>query len=402
MVVSMPVAGLAAGAGRRRAELGAGQPLAGRDLHRHRHAGVLAGVRQPAARPARPHRRRDRSRRRGRLDDRARRAGRAVLLVPRPRVAYLVVFRAVQRSHIGWAFRALRDDEVAAELAGVDVTRYRVGAGLLGSAMLGVAGALYAHSEGFIAPSTFAFGNVDVRVLVMVAFGGIGTLLGPVVGAAAFTIVDESLESFNEYRLIIYGTVILVLFLGFKRGVVPAVLSLVAGAGAPGASARPAGGPSRHPSVERRNSRTSTRPCRSCPPGTTSCGSPRRCRGGPGRSTCTNCWSGCSSRDGSVSRPRASCAPTCRGRWPNRRSPTGSRSSPPRKAPSRHPRRPRRRHAAPPATSPAPIAPSCSACTVSTIGRGSPRWKTDELQAMALRLIEDPAFVAAVREALEG
>jgi ABC-type branched-subunit amino acid transport system permease subunit len=143
-------------------------------------------------------------------------------------VAYLVVFRSLQRSHIGWAFRALRDDEVAAELAGVDVTRYRVYAGLIGSAMLGLAGALYAHSEGFIAPSTFAFGNVDVRVLVMVAFGGIGSLLGPVVGAAVFTVVDERLESFNEYRLITYGVVILVLFLGFKRGVVPTVQSLVA------------------------------------------------------------------------------------------------------------------------------------------------------------------------------
>ena len=141
-------------------------------------------------------------------------------------LGYLVVFRLLQRSHIGWAFRALRDDEVAAELAGVDVTRYRVIAGVIGSAMLGLAGALYAHSEGFIAPSTFAFGNVDVRVLVMVAFGGIGTLLGPVVGAAAFTILDEWLVSFNQYRLIIYGAAIIVLFLGFRRGFVPAVQSL--------------------------------------------------------------------------------------------------------------------------------------------------------------------------------
>ena len=120
-------------------------------------------------------------------------------------LGYLAVYRLLQRSQIGWAFRALRDDEVAAELAGVDVKRYRVLAGVIGAAMIGLAGALYAHSEGFIAPSTYAFGNVDVRVLVMVAFGGIGTLLGPVVGAAAFTILDEWLVSFNQYRLIIYG-----------------------------------------------------------------------------------------------------------------------------------------------------------------------------------------------------
>ena len=61
---------------------------------------------------------------------------------------YLVIFRLLQRSRTGWAFRALRDDMVAAELAGVDVARYRVYAGVLGSAMLGLAGALYAFSNG--------------------------------------------------------------------------------------------------------------------------------------------------------------------------------------------------------------------------------------------------------------
>ena len=141
--------------------------------------------------------------------------------------AYLALFRALQRSHVGWAFRALRDDEIAAELAGVDVKRYRVLAGTLGSGMIGLAGALYAHSEGFISPSTFSFGEVDVLVIVMLAFGGIGSLLGPVVGAAAFTVLEEWMDSFNEYRLIIYGSVILVLFLVLPRGVVPTVQGLV-------------------------------------------------------------------------------------------------------------------------------------------------------------------------------
>ena len=143
-------------------------------------------------------------------------------------LVYLVLFRVLQRSHVGWAFRALRVDEIAAELAGVDVKRYRVLAGLIGSAMLGIAGAVYAHSEGFIAPSTYAFGHVDVRVLVMVVFGGLGSLLGPIVGAVTFTVVDEWLVSFNELSLVIYGCVIIVLFLGFKRGVVPTVQSLIA------------------------------------------------------------------------------------------------------------------------------------------------------------------------------
>ncbi len=141
-------------------------------------------------------------------------------------VAYLVLYRLIERSHVGWAFRSLRDDEVAAELSGVNVTRYRVYAGLIGSAMLGLAGALFAHHREFIAPTTYAFGAVDVRVLVMLVFGGIGSLLGPVIGAIALTIVDEILVDFAQLRIMLYGIVIVVLFLGFRRGVVPSLESL--------------------------------------------------------------------------------------------------------------------------------------------------------------------------------
>ena len=140
-------------------------------------------------------------------------------------VVYLVAYRWLQRSRIGWAFRALRDDGLAAELSGVDVARHRVVAGVIGGAMLGLAGALFVFTESRASPSTYAFGNVDVSVLVMLAFGGIGTLLGPVVGAAAFTWLDEFLEALGYAQLkeIIYGLVIIVLFLGFRRGVVPAI-----------------------------------------------------------------------------------------------------------------------------------------------------------------------------------
>jgi ABC-type branched-subunit amino acid transport system permease subunit len=134
---------------------------------------------------------------------------------------YLVLYRFIQRSRMGWAFRALRDDEMAAELTGIDVTRHRVLAGIIGSAMLGVAGGLWAHSEGFIGPSTFAFGHVDVRVLVMLAFGGIGSLLGPILGAVVFTILDELLVDYSEAQVLLYGLVIIALFLGFRRGVIP-------------------------------------------------------------------------------------------------------------------------------------------------------------------------------------
>jgi len=146
-------------------------------------------------------------------------------------VAFLIVFRALQLSHIGWAFRALRDDEVAAELAGVDVARYRIFAATVGSAMIGLTGAVYAHSLGFISPATYAFDQVDVRVLVLVAFGGLGTLLGPVIAAAVLAFVDERLArggtDLLQLREVFYGAFVIAIFLFFRQGVVQTVVALV-------------------------------------------------------------------------------------------------------------------------------------------------------------------------------
>lgn len=141
-------------------------------------------------------------------------------------VAYLVVFRVLQLSHIGWAFRGLRDDEVAAELAGVDVARYRIFAAAVGSAMIGLTGALYAYSVGLIQPATYAFDQVDVRVLVLVAFGGLGTLLGPLVGAGVFAIVDERLTASLELREVLYGVFVIAIFLFFRQGIIQTALDL--------------------------------------------------------------------------------------------------------------------------------------------------------------------------------
>ena len=135
-------------------------------------------------------------------------------------VCFLILFRALQLSHVGWAFRALRDDEVAAELAGVDVARYRIYAATAGSAMIGLTGALYAYSSGYISPATYAFERVDVRVLVLVAFGGLGTLLGPVIGAAVLAVVDEKLAASLQLREVLYGAFVIAIFLGFRGGVV--------------------------------------------------------------------------------------------------------------------------------------------------------------------------------------
>jgi branched-chain amino acid transport system permease protein len=142
-------------------------------------------------------------------------------------LVYLLVHGLLRRSHVGWAFRALRDDEVAAELAGVDVARYRVYAALIGAAMLGLAGSLFAMTEGTISPSTYGFAQVDVETMVMLAFGGIGTLFGPVLGAAVITIINELILDLGQLRLLVYGALIIALFLWVPRGVIPTLGDLV-------------------------------------------------------------------------------------------------------------------------------------------------------------------------------
>ncbi len=138
----------------------------------------------------------------------------------------LIVFRVLQLSHIGWAFKALRDDETAAELAGVDVARYRIYAAVVGSAMIGLTGGLYAYSLGFISPVTYEFAQVDVQVLVIVAFGGLGTLLGPVVGAAAFGFLDRALSDSGQLREAYYGAFVIAIFLFLRQGLIPMLLSV--------------------------------------------------------------------------------------------------------------------------------------------------------------------------------
>jgi branched-chain amino acid transport system permease protein len=142
-------------------------------------------------------------------------------------VVFLIVHGLLRRSHVGWAFRALRDDEVAAELAGIDVARYRVYGALIGSAMLGMAGATFPFTAGRVSPTTFGFAQVDVVVIVMLAFGGIGTLLGPILGAVVFTAIDEVLIEFGQLRLLAYGVLIIVLFLWIRRGMIPTLRALI-------------------------------------------------------------------------------------------------------------------------------------------------------------------------------
>ncbi len=125
----------------------------------------------------------------------------------------LAGYELLVRSRVGLAFRALSDDDLTAALAGVDVARYKMLAASLGSALLGLTGALYAYYNGFISPSIFSLTAIDVVVLVMLLFGGMATLLGPVAGGAVFTAVNQLVRPLGSLNLLVYGALMILLFL---------------------------------------------------------------------------------------------------------------------------------------------------------------------------------------------
>lgn len=136
----------------------------------------------------------------------------------------LAAYQGLMGSRHGLALRALSDDEVSAELSGIDVTRYKVGVAALASAFIGLVGALFADWNGFISPSLFSLGHVDIPVLIVLLLGGMRTLLGPVVGAMVFTVVDAVVRPFGQLTVLAYGVLLVILFLVFREGAVPLLL----------------------------------------------------------------------------------------------------------------------------------------------------------------------------------
>ena len=135
-------------------------------------------------------------------------------------MACLVLYHLLMRSRAGTAFRAIADDEFAAELAGIDVTMYKVLAATIGSALIGTVGVVYAYYGGFINPTVYALVSVDIVVLVTLLLGGMGTLLGPVLGGVLFAVIDEVVRPMGRLNVLVYGALMIVLVISFRHGLV--------------------------------------------------------------------------------------------------------------------------------------------------------------------------------------
>lgn len=117
----------------------------------------------------------------------------------------------------GRALKAIRENELAAEAMGVDTNRYKILAFVLAAFYAGIAGSFYAHFVNFISPDSFYIYESFI-LLAMLAFGGQGNLIGPVVGAATLLVIPEVFRFLQEYRMFVYGGVLIIMMLVRRQG----------------------------------------------------------------------------------------------------------------------------------------------------------------------------------------
>jgi branched-chain amino acid transport system permease protein len=132
-------------------------------------------------------------------------------------VLTLAVLARLRASKVGRAFEAIKEDETAAGLMGIDAAAHKMLAFALGAAIAGLAGALNAHLTFFIGPSEFGFDR-GVEVLTMAILGGINSILGPTLGALILTLLPELLRGLQDYRLAVNGIILVLIVLFLPKG----------------------------------------------------------------------------------------------------------------------------------------------------------------------------------------
>ncbi len=117
----------------------------------------------------------------------------------------------------GRALVGIRENELAAEAMGVHTTRYKIQSFVLAALYAGIAGSYYAHFVKYISPDSFYIYESFI-LLAMLAFGGQGNLIGPLVGAAILIIIPEIFRFLQEYRMLVYGSILVVMMLVRRQG----------------------------------------------------------------------------------------------------------------------------------------------------------------------------------------
>ncbi|MBR4038552.1 MAG: branched-chain amino acid ABC transporter permease [Clostridia bacterium] len=138
----------------------------------------------------------------------------------------LIVVLNLINSRSGRAIMAIRDNRIAAESVGINVTKYRMLAFVISAALAGMAGALYGLNFSQIQAVKFKF-DTSILVLVFVVLGGIGNIRGSVIAATVLTVLPEMLRQFGDYRMLIYAIVLILVMLASNNPMIKSMLSSI-------------------------------------------------------------------------------------------------------------------------------------------------------------------------------
>ena len=141
----------------------------------------------------------------------------------------LFIVQNLVNSKQGRAIMAARDNQIAAESVGLNVTNFKMIAFVTSATLAGMAGALFALNYTTVAPVKFNF-NTSILILVFVVLGGMGNIIGSIISATILTILPEALRQFSDYRMLLYAVVLILVMLATHNPAFRAVLDRYTGA----------------------------------------------------------------------------------------------------------------------------------------------------------------------------
>lgn len=135
-------------------------------------------------------------------------------------VITIVIVARLINSRVGLALQALREDEIASEAMGIDLRKVKLAAFALGSCWAGFAGVLFAARNSYINPTSFTFME-SAMILSMVVLGGMGSIVGVTLAALVLALMPEYLRAFSEYRMLIFGLLMVTMMIFRPQGIIP-------------------------------------------------------------------------------------------------------------------------------------------------------------------------------------
>ncbi|MGI6546690.1 MAG: branched-chain amino acid ABC transporter permease [Fastidiosipilaceae bacterium] len=129
----------------------------------------------------------------------------------------LVLIITFMFSRHGRAILSIREDVIASEASGVNTFKYKMIAFVMSAMFAGLAGGLFAHYQGVLAPEKFDY-NYSINIMVMVVFGGMGSVTGSILAAVLLTLLPELLRGFSQYRMLIYALLLVLLMIFRPEG----------------------------------------------------------------------------------------------------------------------------------------------------------------------------------------